>query len=200
MPSKDIDKLDRLVSRLEKYSEPLVLNLHPEDINSVIDEVLISFKNRFGDHNIKVTKDYSSKLPLKIMDRDQLVQAFSQIIDNCIEAMHGGGTLSVSTGVEKGKIEEIFVEFADTGKGISHENTEGLFSPFFCARSKGLGLGLPIAQKIVDGHEGRIEVDSTLKKGTSFRILLPVNLDLKKVREKGIHVKLYDGIMPENKR
>ncbi len=192
----DVKKLNGLVDKLEKYAEPLLLNLQSDDLNSIADEVLVDFKDELVRQNIPVHRNYSSNVPRIVVDRDQLAEAFSHIIRNSIEAMPEGGTLTLSTKIKKEGAEEVVIEFSDTGRGIPLKNMEKLFSPFFSVRLKGLGLGLPIAQKIIETHEGRIEVDSTVGKGTSFKVFLPVSLSPEKSKKKGIHAKLYPEIKP----
>ena len=193
---RDVEKLSELIDKVEKYAEPLSLNLQSEDLNLIIDEVLVHFEHRLTHQNIAVKRNYSSNIPRIVVDRDQLAEVFSHIVDNSIQAMPEKKTLTISTKIGKEQPEEAVVEFSDTGTGIPPENVDKLFSPFFSGRPKGLGLGLPIAQKIIEAHDGRIEVDSTLGKGTSLKIFLPVSLDVEKSREKGIDTRLYPGIKP----
>ena len=174
---RDVEKLTELIDKVEKYAEPLSLNLQPEDLNFIIDEVLAQFEGAFTGQNIAVKRDYSSNISRMAVDRDQLAEAFSHIVDNGIQAMPEKGNLTVSTKIERKRPEEVVVEFSDSGIGISPENIEKLFSPFFSGRPKGLGLGLPIAQKIIEFHAGKIQVDSTPGKGTSVKIFLPLSLD-----------------------
>jgi PAS domain S-box-containing protein len=196
----DVKKLNGLIDKLEKYTEPLSLSLQSDDLNSIIDEVLVDFKDDLASQNIPAHKNYSSGIPRIIVDRDQLAEAFSHIIRNSIEAMLEGGTLTLSTRVEKEGAEEVVIEFSDTGRGIPLEDMGKLFSPFFSTRLKGLGLGLPIAQKIIEAHEGRIEVDSIPGKKTSFKIFLPVSLSPEKAKKKGIPAKLYPEIKSRKQR
>ena len=126
------------------------------------------------------------------MDSEQLAEAFSQIVNNGIEAMPRGGTITIVTNINPEEDGELVIEFSDTGRGIPRENTEKLFSPFFSAPFKGLGLGLPIARKIIEVHGGRIKVDSTLGKGTSLKIFLPLTLDVNKFKEENISTPSLD--------
>ena len=97
------------------------------------------------------------------------------IIVNAAEAMHGGGTLTITTGLSGDK-KDIWIDFADTGEGIPQENLSRIFDPFFTTKEvgKGNGLGLSTSYGIMDEHGGRIDVKSQVGEGTTFRIELPV--------------------------
>jgi two-component system sensor histidine kinase HydH len=190
----DISRLDELINKLERYAEPLSLELQTEDLNSIVDEVLSGFKIKLAEEKITVKKNYSPAIPRIVTDGDKLAEAFSYIVENGIQAMPGGGTLTISTKIEKNADREIAVKFSNTGRAIPRKDIGRLFSPLFGGHLKGLGLGLPIAQKIVEAHEGRIEVDSGLGKGTSFKVFLRVSLDVEELKRKGITAKLYPGM------
>lgn len=190
----DISRLDELINKLERYAEPLSLDLQTGDLNSIVDEVLAGFKDNLAGEKITVKKNYSSGILGIVADGDKLAEAFSYIVENGIQAMPAGGTLAISTKIEKNADGEIVVKFSNTGRVIPKKDIERLFSPLFGGDLKGLGLGLPIAQKIVEAHEGRIEVDSGLGKGTSFKVFLRVSLDVEELKRKGIAAKLYPGM------
>ena len=107
-----------------------------------------------------------------VMDKDQLKQAFINIIFNAVQAMPAGGKLAVST--LKHSDEFIKATFSDTGTGIEKDNLERIFNPFFTTKDDGTGLGLPIVQRIIEEHGGRINVFSKPGEGSVFEVLLPV--------------------------
>ncbi len=86
--------------------------------------------------------------------------------------MPGGGTLKISTKLRRGKVS---VSFADDGEGISKENMKKLFSPFFTTKPKGTGLGLAICKRLVEAHQGRIDVESKVGRGTTFTLAFPLS-------------------------
>ena len=100
-----------------------------------------------------------------------MVQVFLNLGLNAIEAMPGGGTLTVRT---RANGEEIRIDFADTGVGISNEIHSKIFDPFFTTKDDGLGLGLYNIRNIADAHDGRIEVESSPGKGSLLTVILPV--------------------------
>lgn len=173
--SRDIGRLSELIDNLEKYAGPLSLHLESHDLNLIIDEVLMNFKDKLAYQNIAVDKNYLPNLPHSVVDRNQLAEAVLHILNNSIKAMPEGGTFTVSTKIKNEGSEEVVIEFSDTGEGIPPENMGKLFSPFLDTNFNGLELDLPITQKIIKAHNGRIEVDSVFGKGTSFKIFLPVN-------------------------
>jgi two-component system NtrC family sensor kinase len=109
-------------------------------------------------------------------DFDQLQQVCTNLILNAIQAMPGGGKLTLQTSIDK-DYEKI--EVSDTGYGISPENMRKLFTPFFTTKQavKGVGLGLAVSYGIIQRHHGRIEVQSKEKEGTTFTVYLPLKIE-----------------------
>jgi signal transduction histidine kinase len=109
------------------------------------------------------------------MDHNEMKQVFINIIYNALQAMPRGGSLSVRLTTTDGN--ETAVEIEDTGIGIPHEHIEKIFEPFFSTKENGggTGLGLSISYRIVQNHGGRIVVESTVGKGTVFRVFLPLH-------------------------
>jgi hypothetical protein len=178
---KQIIKLERLVKGLLNYAKPVPINYLPTDMNELIDKVISFYLTQGGRlENLKIEKRYYSSLPKIRVDPNSIEQAFLNIILNAQRAMSNRGTLTVSThllswGKEKGDGgQEVQVIFEDTGIGIPEENLSKIFNPFFSTRADGTGLGLSITKNIVEQHEGRIEVDSHVNRGTKFIISLPV--------------------------
>ena len=104
------------------------------------------------------------------MDRDQIKQAFYNVIRNAIQAMKTGGILRIRSGADE---THQFISFSDTGGGIAPEDISRVFEPYFTTKPSGTGLGLAIVQRIVEAHGGEIRLDSEPGKGTTFTILLP---------------------------
>jgi len=100
-------------------------------------------------------------------------QVFLNLAINALEAMAGGGWLHVCTGYDGGW-EEVWASFADNGPGIACDDLPRVFDSFYTTKPEGLGLGLHVSKNIVEEHGGRIEVESTLGEGTTFKVWLPV--------------------------
>jgi signal transduction histidine kinase len=112
------------------------------------------------------------------MDREQMKQVFLNLLLNAIQAMEQGGKLKVSAAVRNhspgGKSGSFLeISFQDTGKGIPEDMQARIFEPFFSTKEEGIGLGLPIAQRIVEEHGGQISVVSKPEQGTIFYITIP---------------------------
>jgi len=144
------------------------------DIHILIDNTLTLVEKQAPFQNIKIDKQFKSGILLLFVDGDQIQQVFMNILLNAADAMAGnGGTLTIKTDL-KDKMAEI--SFTDTGCGMAKEHLSKLFAPFFTTKEtgKGTGLGLAISYGIIQSHNGDIEVESQVGKGSTFRIKLPV--------------------------
>jgi len=161
----------RIVQDLLDFARPAKATCRPVDVNAVLRATLNIVEGQELFHNIKVRWDLAEGLPVLLGDRDQLRQAFLNVVLNAVEAMDGTGTLSISTrpGERPGTVQ---VTISDTGKGIPEEHLDKLFEPFFTTKEGGTGLGLPITYGIVERHGGSMRVESQPGKGTSFHICL----------------------------
>ncbi len=120
---------------------------------------------------VVVKYELAEDSPLLNIDAEQVGRAFTNIINNAIQSISGEGELLISTGVEDSYG---WVKFTDTGCGISPENLEKIFEPLFTTKPKGIGLGLAISKRMVEQNGGEIEVESTVGKGTTFVLRLPL--------------------------
>jgi len=146
------------------------------DVNRIIEAALALTKNQLKVSENRITMEKAlANVPLQQLDPNQILEVFVNIIINALDAMPNGGQLSIATGlVENEKAVEIRV--ADTGCGIPKESLARVFDPFFTTKEpgKGTGLGLAVSYGIIDGHNGSIDVESELGKGTTFIIRLPL--------------------------
>jgi len=146
------------------------------DVNNVLKECVGLLENQALFHNIQITNDLDTKLPMAIIDPSQIERVFINLIINAAEAMDGSGRLTLATRFDPvGRFIE--VEFTDTGHGIAEENLERIFDPFFTTKGTGhgVGLGLAISYGIVKEHKGIMSVESEAGKGTTFLVRLPVS-------------------------
>jgi len=123
--------------------------------------------------NVLLVKQLGAELPKTMVDPDQIHQVFVNIALNAIQAMVEGGQLKIAT---RGKDDFVEIEFSDTGCGIPQENLSKLFDPFFTTKARGIGLGLAVTHGILERNNGVIEVKSTVGKGTTFLVRLPVEM------------------------
>jgi signal transduction histidine kinase len=154
------------------------------NINEVLDKTLeiIGFQGRLW--VMKIERNYKEDIPIIYGSEGDLRQVFLTIIVNALDAMEDEGTLIFETGIipphpplgKGGEGGFVFIKITDTGPGIPYENIEKIFEPFFTTKSEkgGAGLGLSIARRIINNHNGSIDVSSEMGKGTTFRIKLPI--------------------------
>jgi len=121
-------------------------------------------------NGIELVTDYQPSLPTVVADGSQLQQALLNLVLNAVQAMPDGGRLAITTGSDGGAL---WLVVSDTGSGIAPERLEHIFEPFHTTKGRGLGLGMPYAQKMIEQHGGAISVESQLGEGTQVRIDLP---------------------------
>lgn len=165
---RNIQRANRIVTELMDFSRTRAPLLAESSINDLIYSILTDTEIP---RNITVETEFDEELPKILLDRDQIRQAFSNIIANAVEAMPEGGKLQIKTVAGPDLISVIF---RDTGEGISEENLQKIFEPLFTTKPKGTGLGLSIVRNIVRGHRGRVEIESEIGKGATVAIELPL--------------------------
>jgi two-component system NtrC family sensor kinase len=147
------------------------------DIHAILDEVINGLKaSEFKVQDIEIERKYKPNLPRILLDSDQIRQVFLNIINNAGDAITGPGTITVSTGI---KDEKLLVTIKDSGKGMTSEQMQKIFDPFFTSKEvgKGTGLGLSVSLSIVESMGGTITVQSLPGVGSSFTIQLPMKKD-----------------------
>jgi signal transduction histidine kinase len=140
-------------------------------LNAVVLETVELLRPELDNRGQAVEVELLPQLPDAPLDPAQMKQVLVNLMKNAMQAMTRGGMLKVSTGSAG---EEIWMSISDTGGGIPHEQLNRIFEPFYTTKKKGSGLGLMIVQRIVRAHGGRIELDSRVGQGTTFKIWLPM--------------------------
>ncbi|MXY48746.1 MAG: HAMP domain-containing protein [Gemmatimonadetes bacterium] len=181
----EIWRIDSLVENFLNYARPPDLVPFPHDINEVLDEVVATHRGTAQERGVRIDTRYQKgELPVSV-DVNQIKQVFLNIMLNAFDAMEAGGTLTISTErapprnrgdltVEGfGESPQVHIKFEDTGRGIDPGRLDRIFEVYYTSKSTGTGLGLPIAQQIVEKHGGVISVESTPGKGTAFTLTLP---------------------------
>lgn len=174
---EEIERLNRIVSRLLNFAEPMSLRVRPTRLDELVEQRLSTFREEAEKKGVRLLTDFRKDSNVLRLDQDRMAQVFDNIIQNAIEAMSGtGGTLltvlstrSLPTGEGS-----VCVEFCDTGKGIHPSLISRIFDPFFTTKASGTGLGLSICHELVRAHQGDIRVESHEGHGTTVRILLPL--------------------------
>lgn len=178
--SGEIDRLTTLINELLGFARPSEPNLQGEDVNSIIEKIEFLIVTEARKKNVTISKDFMSNLPPVNVDAEQIKQVLLNILLNAIQAIPGDGKIWIETRTVQVLREEnserfVQIEVRDTGIGISKENLERVFDPFFSTRPDGSGLGLAISYQIIHEHGGFIDLESEVGKGTSFRVHLPLN-------------------------
>jgi signal transduction histidine kinase len=166
----EVNRLDSIVTQFLKAIRPSRPQLRPENVNTIVEEAVRFFAPELQDREIVVEQELRSDLPLLQLDRDQMKQAFYNVIKNSVEAMHRHGTLRIRTDLAD---THVIVRFVDTGGGMSAENLSHAFEPYFTTKPSGSGLGLLIVRRIVREHGGELSIESDQGKGLTLTIRLP---------------------------
>jgi len=167
---EEVVRLDHIITQFLRAIRPQQLNLSPSDLNQVLEESLAFLDGEIRDRDILLEKDLAASLPQIEIDRDQIKQAFYNIIRNAFQAMKSGGILQVRTWVEE---VHLAISFSDTGGGIPAENIGRVFEPYFTTKEGGSGLGLLIVRRIVRSHGGELAIESAEGRGLTVIIRLP---------------------------
>ena len=173
-----------IVKSLLEFARQTEPKMEPTDINRAVTDGLFFLENQALFHNIKIIKKLDPFLPFVRGNAGQLKQVLINIIVNAAEAMHGNGTLTITSYPSPDR-RGVFFEFTDTGEGIPQENLTRIFDPFFTTKDvgKGTGLGLSTSYGIVESHGGRLSVKSKVGEGTTFTIELPTYPEKQPVQE-----------------
>ncbi len=169
--NKEITRSEDILGSLLDFARPTVLTVRKTRINNVLSEA--AARNPLPE-NVRLAMNLDENLPLIMADPDKLLQVFTNLITNAIQAMPAGGDLTVtSSGTGP---DGVMVSVSDTGTGITEENKKKLFEPLFTTKAKGIGLGLVVTKSIVEAHKGSIAVESGVGKGTTFTVRLPIGI------------------------
>jgi two-component system nitrogen regulation sensor histidine kinase NtrY len=167
----EINNLKTIIGRFSEFSRMPQPHCQPLRINDVVKSVLRVFQAQLQEKNqISVHLELADDLPEISADADLLHRALQNLMLNAIDAMPEGGQLTITTAGYDGWIR---VSVSDTGSGLTPEECDRIFTPYYTTKQHGTGLGLAIVQSVVSDHSGKISVESTKEKGTTFRIELP---------------------------
>jgi signal transduction histidine kinase len=167
----EIRRLDEVVQGFLKFTRPEDLRLQPVHVKDLFDEILPLIEPEAQKNNVRVHVDVPPDIPSVNGDAAMLRQVFLNLAINGCQAMPNGGTLRLSSGRASGNRVEVRVQ--DTGIGIPAEHLSKIFDLYFTTKDHGTGIGLSMVYRIVQLHDGDIEVESTKNRGTTFRVLLP---------------------------
>ncbi len=173
---KTVQRASKIVTDLLDFSQAKPLCFEKCNANNIIEEALSNIETP---ENITVEIHLDEDIPEILIDAHQIQRVFLNIISNAFRAMPGGGSLSIRSTLRPALSKDrtgtgiVEIDFKDTGEGIKGENLEKIFEPLFTTRSKGIGLGMVIVKDIIDKHNGTIDVQSKVGRGTTFTVKLP---------------------------
>ena len=168
---KEIRHIQDILNDLLFYARPRPPAFHPSDMNATIEQAVMLARQQVRNKPVQILFTANSSLPLVDHDPALIQQVVLNLLLNGIQAISGAGKVEVTATREQ---DQAIVEVADTGRGIPADALPKIFKPFFTTRSEGTGLGLSLANGIVQSHGGKIEVSSAPGKGSQFQIWLPV--------------------------
>ena len=165
-----IKRLDGIIRDFLAALRPTRPNLRPGSLADPLQDCLATLRTQIEERRMRVTLDVPTSLPSVALDREQMVQAFFNILKNALEAMPDGGLIAMSLASDD---DTVSVRIADSGEGMSAERLAHLFEPYRTTKERGTGLGLMITKRIVNDHGGTIDVESEVGRGTAFTVRLP---------------------------
>jgi signal transduction histidine kinase len=175
---QEVERMAKLVSNLLQFSRRSQQQISTIDVYQEIENTLDFIEHHLRSRQINLVREFAPALPTLHADNQQLRQVFLNLLTNASDAMTQGGTLTlrVAAGQTEHGASAIVIEFADTGMGINPEDLLKVWEPFFTTKDegKGTGLGLAICRRIVEEHQGTINIESEVGEGTTVRITLPV--------------------------
>src|SRR2546427_4629166 len=182
---KEVDRVNRIIEMLLDLGRPVTLRPVPLNIHQLLERVALMSEEMAAAQGVQILRRYDPSLPPILADEDRMVQVLHNLVRNAIEAMPGGGRLTLVTRLSmnplfakvdlgQGQRSMAEIQIADEGVGIPEATRAKLFTPFFTTKERGLGLGLALCHRIVDEHRGAIQVTSELGRGTAMTCFLPI--------------------------
>lgn len=168
----EINRLDYIVTQFLGAIRPTPAQLKPGSLNDVVEKTVELLRPEIENRGVTIRLKLARGLAAAPLDAHQMQQVLVNLAKNAVQAMTTGGVLTLQTGETS---DGTWVSVTDTGGGIPQEQINRIFEPFYTTKKKGTGLGLMIVQRIVRAHNGRIEVQSQMSTGTTFRIWLPLH-------------------------
>lgn len=172
----EVSYINNVVKELVLFAKPQISKEPFVNLNRVVEEALLLTFKELGGEKVAIDKQLVANLPTIMADGNNLKQALVNIMQNAMEAMADEGTLTVRTWLHA-ELNMLVVAIADTGVGIGQEILPRAFEPFYTTKLDRMGLGLPIAHRIVSEHGGFINISADEGKGTKVHVYLPINDD-----------------------
>jgi two-component system, NtrC family, nitrogen regulation sensor histidine kinase GlnL len=181
--SQEMERMVSMVSQILKFAVPAHPVFAPMSVHKILDRTLLLAQHRVEGRLITFERKLQAEKDVLDGDQHQLEQAFVNLLLNAVEAINANGTLTVTTeslADDQAQLREgntrrwLRIRVSDTGAGITQDNMGRLFEPFFTTKQNGTGLGLAVTRRIIEEHNGTIQVESTPGQGTTFTVMLPM--------------------------
>lgn len=169
----ELDRINDIVSEFMVIAKPSVVNFEIKDVRKIALDVISLLETQAILNNVQIQTEIAPDLPSITCEENQLKQVFINILKNAIEAMPEGGNILIQL---QGSDGQVLIRFTDDGCGISEERLAVIGEPFYTTKEKGTGLGLMVCHKIIEAHQGSLQIRSEVDKGTTVDLLLPVLL------------------------
>jgi len=169
---KEVRRVNEIIEQFLTLSRPFDIKLREGSPGDLLKHLVTLFQEEANSQGITLRLEVGSDLPSLRMDDEKLTQAFMNIMKNGMQAMENGGTLRIEAHSFKDRVEVVFL---DSGSGIPADQMEKIFNYYYTTKEKGVGLGLPIAHRIIEAHEGEFKVESKVGVGTKVTVLLPIS-------------------------
>jgi len=168
---QEITQINRILTDLLETARPRTPEMRSSDLNTTVEHAVMLARQQVLSRPLKIEFAPADELPEVDHDSDQIHQVLLNLLLNAVQAIDGPGVVRVAV-LRQGA--DALITVSDTGRGIPHEHLPNIFRPFFTTKGNGTGLGLSLARRIVEEHHGRISVESSTGRGTTFSVLLPV--------------------------
>lgn len=167
----EVRRINDIIQQFLKFARPPKLQLSATDVNLMIDNTVKLVASQAREKKIEIVTAFGP-LPTVTMDQNQMQQVLLNLIQNAMEAIHGEGKITITTGLSRER--EVAIRIRDTGIGMNEETQSKIFNLYYTTKPQGTGLGLSLVHQIISQHDGHIEVESAVGKGTTFSIYLPI--------------------------
>ncbi|GGD75579.1 PAS domain-containing sensor histidine kinase [Paenibacillus nasutitermitis] len=167
----ELDRINTIVQEFMALAKPQIKQFSHYNLIPIMENVITLLETQAIMNDVEMKKDFVCEDPMVYCDENQLKQVFINLMKNAIEAMPGGGDLSIVLSTDQSGM--LSIRIKDQGMGIPKEQLEQLGSPFYSTKSSGTGLGLMICQRIIEAHHGTIRFESTKGSGTTVTVELP---------------------------
>ncbi|MBS3920528.1 MAG: hypothetical protein KG012_16775 [Deltaproteobacteria bacterium] len=169
---KEVRRVNEIIEQFLTLSRPFQLRLRDASLVELLNNLVALFQEEANSQGITLRLEAGFDLPSLRMDDEKLTQAFINIMKNGMQAMDHGGTLRIETHFLK---DRVAVVFSDSGSGIPEDQMDKVYNYYYTTKEKGVGLGLPIAHRIIEAHSGQLKIESKVGVGTKVTVMLPVS-------------------------